>query len=138
MGFILNVDDSINLGVDTIQTVDFSIDTPQDSDARTTDVSVTMTVKGKVMTMVDDGTEVTVDLALWSMVAAETSDCYKKVSVCVTSAGQVVREYTLPNAFVVDYREIYGDTEGVGTFELIVRQKKNAINSTAVTGGYAS
>lgn len=138
MGFMLNVDDSIKLGVDTIQTVDFSIDTPEDSDARTTDVSVTMTIKGKVLTMVDDGTEATVDLALWSMISAETADCYKKVTVSVTSAGQIVREYTLPNAFVVDYREQYGDTEGVGTFELIIRQKKNAINSTEVTGGYAS
>lgn len=138
MGFILNVDDSIKLGVDTIQTVDFSIDTPQDSDARTTDVSVTMTVKGKVLTMVDDGTEGTVDLALWSMLSSEKAECYKKVTVSVTAAGQVVREYTLPNAFVVDYAEQYGDTEGVGTFELVVRQKKNAITATAVTGGYAS
>ena len=30
MGFMLNVDDSIKLGVDTIQTVDFAIDTPKD------------------------------------------------------------------------------------------------------------
>ena len=103
MGFMLNVDDSIKLGVDTIQTVDFAIDTPKDSDARTTDVSVTMTITGKVLTMVDDGTEGTVDLALWSMISAETADCYKKVTVSVTAAGQVVREYSLPNAFVVDY-----------------------------------
>ena len=130
MGFMLNVDDSIKLGVDTIQTVDFAIDTPKDSDARTTDVSVTMTITGKVLTMVD--------LALWSMISAETADCYKKVTVSVTAAGQVVREYSLPNAFVVDYSETYGDTEGVGTFKLIIRQKKNAINSTAVNGGYAS
>ena len=81
MGFMLNVDDSIKLGVDTIQTVDFAIDTPKDSDARTTDVSVTMTITGKVLTMVDDGTEGTVDLALWSMISAETADCYKKVTV---------------------------------------------------------
>ena len=88
--------------------------------------------------MVDDGTEGTVDLALWSMISAETADCYKKVTVSVTAAGQVVREYSLPNAFVVDYSETYGDTEGVGNFKLIIRQKKNAINSTAVNGGYAS
>ena len=138
MGFMLNVDDSIKLGVDTIQTVDFAIDTPKDSDARTTDVSVTMTITGKVLTMVDDGTEGTVDLALWSMISAETADCYKKVTVSVTAAGQVVREYSLPNAFVVDYSETYGDTEGVGNFKLIIRQKKNTINSTAVNGGYAS
>ena len=61
MGFILKVDDSINLGVETIQTVDFSVDTLQDSNARTTDVGVTMKVTGKILTMLDDGTEGTAE-----------------------------------------------------------------------------
>lgn len=138
MGFILKVDDSINLGIETIQTVDFSVDMPQDSNARTTDTTVTMTVTGKILTILDDGTEGTVNLALWSMIPAEQADCYRNVSVQVTAAGQVVRDYTLPNAFIVDYKETYGDTEGVGTFELVVRQKKDKIRTTAVTGGYAS
>ncbi len=138
MGFILKVGDSINLGVETVQTVDFSVDTPKDSNARTTDVAVTLKVTGKILTMLDDGTESTVDLALWSMIPAEQADCYRNVSVLVTAAGQVVREYTLPNAFVVDYKENYGDTEGVGTFELVVKQKKDKIGTTAITGGYAS
>lgn len=138
MGFILKVDNSINLGVDTVQTVDFSVNTPEDSNARTTDVGVTMKVTGKILTMLDDGTEETVNLALWSMIPAEQADCYRNVIVQVTSAGQVVREYTLPNAFVVDYKEIYGDTEGVGTFELVVRQKKDKIRTTTINGGYES
>lgn len=138
MGFILKVDDSTTLGIETIQTVDFSVDMPKDSNARTTDTTVTMTVTGKILTILDDGTEGTVDLALWSMIPAEQADCYRNVMVQVTAAGQVVREYTLPNAFIVDYKEIYGDTEGVGTFELVVRQKKDKIRTTAITGGYAS
>ena len=138
MGFILKVDDSINLGVETVQTVEFGVETPQDSNARTTDVGVTMKVTGKILTMLDDGSEGTVDLALWSMIPSEQADCYKNVSVMVTAAGQVVREYTLPNAFVVDYKENYGDTEGVGTFELVVKQKKDKIKTTSITGGYAN
>lgn len=138
MGFILNVGGSINLGVETIQTVDFSVDTPKDTNAKTTDVGVTMKVTGKILTMLDSGTEATVDLALWSMVPAEQADCYRNVSVMVTAAGQVVREYTLPNAFVVDYKENYGDTEGVGTFELVVKQKKDKNSATEITGGSAS
>lgn len=138
MGFILKVGDSINLGIETIQTVDFSVDTPKDSNARTTDVGVTLKVTGKILTILDDGTEGTVDLALWSMIPAEQADCYRNVTVQVTAAGQVVREYTLPNAFVVDYKELYGDTEGVGTFELVVKQKKDKIRTTAITGGYES
>lgn len=138
MGFILKVDDSIKLGIETVQTVDFCVDTPKDSNARTTDVGVTLKVTGKILTILDDGTEGTVDLALWSMIPAEQADCYRTVTVMVTAAGQVVREYTLPNAFVVDYKENYGDTEGVGTFQLVVKQKKDKIKTTAITGGYAN
>lgn len=138
MGFILTVDGSIRLGVEAIQTVDFIAATPQDSNARTTDLGVTMKITGKVLSLVDGGSEASVDLALWSMVSAEQADCYRNVTVHVTAAGQVVREYTLPNAFVVDYQEVYGDTEGVGRFELVVRQKKDKVQTTVVNGGYSA
>lgn len=137
MGFILNVNDSIRLGVEAITNVEFLTATPQDSNARTTDLGVTMKITGKILALLDGGTESTVELALWSMVPAEQADCYRKVNVTVTAAGQVVRDYCLPNAFVVDYTEKYGDTEGVGTFELIVKQKKDKVQTTAVNGGYA-
>lgn len=137
MGFIVKVG-GISLGVETVKTVDFEVDTPMDSNAKTTDMGVTMTITGKVLTMLDDGTEETVDLALWSMVPAEKSDCYRTVTVDVISAGQVVRNYELKNAFVVEYDEVYGDTEGVGTFKLVVRQKKDKLKDVTINGGYSN
>ena len=53
------------------------------------------------------------------------------------AASQEVRKYTYPNAFVVDYREDYGDVEGVGTFRLVIKQKKDKMANIAVEGGYA-
>lgn len=137
MGFIVKVGGT-SLGVETVKTVDFEVDTPMDSNAKTTDMGVTMTITGKVLTMLDDGTEETVDLALWSMVPAEKADCYRTVTVDVVSAGQVVRNYQLKNAFVVEYDEIYGDTEGVGTFKLVVRQKKDKLKDVTINGGYGN
>lgn len=137
MGFIVKVG-GISLGVETVKTVDFEVDTPRDSNAKTTDMGVTMTITGKVLTMLDDGTEETVDLALWSMVPAEKADCYRTVTVDVVAAGQVVRNYELKNAFVVEYDEVYGDTEGVGTFTLVVRQKKDKLKDVTINGGYSS
>lgn len=138
MGYILKVDGISDLGTETIQTVDFSVETPADSNARTTDVAVTLKVTGKILTLLDGGTEATKDLALWSMIPAEQANCYRNVVVTNTTAGMVIREYTLPNAFVVDYKEIYGDTEGVGTFELVLKQKKDKIKTTTITGGYGA
>jgi len=42
----------------------------------------------------------------------------------------------MPTAFVVDYNENYDDVEGVGTFTLVVRQKKDKIGTITVNGGY--
>lgn len=136
MGFKLKVDGNIALGVEAIRTVEFSVDMPKDSNAKTADMGATLVVSGKVLTILDDGTEGTVDLAKWSMIPAEKADCYKKVTVEVIAAGQVVRQYELPNAFVVDYTENYGDTEGVGTFKLVVKQKKDKLSTIVINGGY--
>ena len=76
-------------------------------------------------------------LGVWALVPAEKSDCYRKVSVEVIAASQVVRKYTYPNAFVVDYQEEYGDVEGVGKFTLKIKQKKDKMSQVAVEGGYS-
>lgn len=68
---------------------------------------------------------------------AENSDCYRKVTVEVIAASQVVRKYSYPNAFVVDYKEDYGDVEGIGTFKLIMKQKKDKMAQVSVEGGYS-
>ncbi|BCJ93032.1 hypothetical protein acsn021_06010 [Anaerocolumna cellulosilytica] len=140
MGFIVKVESSsetIDLSLESIQTVEFSTDTPKDSNARSTDLGSTVKITGKILTAVDgDPADSTVKLSLWSMVPVEKADCYRKLTVDVISAGQVVRQINLPNAFVVDYQETYGDTEGVGTFSLIVKQKKDKLANIVLNGGY--
>lgn len=138
MGFSLKVDDNITIASEALRSVEFSLDMPKDSNAKTSDMGVSLIITGKVLTILDDGSEETVELAQWSMVPAERSDCYRKVVVEVIVAGQVVRQYELPNAFVVDYTENYGDTEGVGTFKLVLRQKKDKLKTIVVNGGYTA
>ena len=90
------------------------------------------------LTAVDgDPFDATRQLGLWSLVPAEKADCYRKAEVEVIAASQVVRKYTFSNAFVVDYREDYGDVEGVGTFHLIIKQKKDKTAQITVEGGYS-
>nr|WP_314458925.1 membrane-associated protease 1 [uncultured Clostridium sp.] len=140
MGFTLKVEgpSTIDLGTISITGVKFRTDIPHDSNARSTDLGSTVEISGKILTAVDgdpfDGTR---QLGLWSLVPAEKSDCYRKVTIEVIAASQVVRKFTYPNAFVVDYKEDYGDTEGVGTFKLIVKQKKDKMAQIAVEGGYS-
>lgn len=141
MGFRLKVEgaETIELGLDNIQRVIYDTDTPDDSNARSTDVGSTLRVSGKIITATDgDKADDTLKLALWSLVPAEKSDCYRKLTLEVIAADQVVREIVFPNAFVVDYKEQFGDTEGIGTFELYVKQKKDKTELAKLNGGYAA
>ena len=141
MGFTLKVEgnSAIEFGKDSIMGVKVRTDIPQDSNARSTDLGSTVTITGKILTAVDgDPFDSTKQLGLWALVPAENADCYRKVTIEVLAASQVVRKYTYPNAFVVDYKENYGDEEGVGTFTLIMKQKKDKMAQVSVDGGYSN
>lgn len=122
-----------------VTSVKFTTDIPLDSNARTKDVGSTMIIKGKIATSVGgnpfDGT---INMAKWSVIPAEKEDSYKSVIVENHSGGIVVRKYEMPNAFVVDYIEEYGNTEGVGTFTLMVKQKKDMLDKIKVEGDYSA
>ena len=140
MGFTLKVEgpNEISLGTASITGVKFGADIPLDSNARSTDLGSTLTITGKILTAVDgDPFDATKQIGQWSLVPAEKSDCYRKAVVEVIAASQVVRKYTFPNAFVVDYQEDYGDAEGVGAFTLIIKQKKDKMAQITVEGGYS-
>lgn len=141
MGFRVKVEGSetIELSIESVQTVKIKTDLPLDTNARTKDVGTTMTIKGKILTAVDgDPFDSTRQLGLWSLIPAENADCYRKVTVEVISASQVVRKLYYPNAFVVDYKERFGDTEGVGEFTLVIKQKKDKLDKVTIEGGYSA
>ncbi len=99
----------------------------------------TLVITGRILTAVDgDPFDSTRKLALWSAVPAEKADCYRKVTVEHVAAGVMERRYCFPNAFVIDYKEDFGDSEGTGTFTLTIKQKKDKLNLITVEGGYSA
>ncbi len=54
------------------------------------------------------------------------------------AAGVMERKYYFPNAFVIDYKEDFGDSEGTGTFTLVIKQKKDKLNMITIEGGYSA
>lgn len=54
------------------------------------------------------------------------------------AGGIMERKYCFPNAFVVDYKEDYGDEAGTGTFTLVIKQKKDKFAALTVEGGYTA
>ena len=127
--------DVVVFGEDNITSCIFTTETPNESNARSTSVSNTLVIKGKIFTAI--GGEIEDDslkIAKWTAASAEEQDAYRSVTVEVISINHIVRKITFPNAFIVDYREDYFDTEGVGTFELKIRQKKDKVELISIEG----
>jgi hypothetical protein len=47
----------------------------------------------------------------------------------------MTRKIYFPNAFIVDYTEKYVDTEGVGEFTLVMRQKLDSVSAVKSESG---
>lgn len=140
MGFRLKIEgnESISLRETNIINVEFTADIPHDSNARSTDLGSTLRITGKILAAVDgEAADDTSKIARWSLVPAENADCYRNVQVDVIAASQVVRQITLPNAFVIDYKEDFTDETGTGVFTLLVKQKKDKMTSLKFEGGFS-
>ena len=142
MGFRLNVKgqtEEILLDKESILDVRYISETPDDSNARATDLSGILEIKGKILAAAGGDTEDdTRKVARWSLVPSESSDAYRQASLEIISAGQMVRKIDMTNVFVVDYIEEYGNQAGTGTFILKIKQKKEKVKEVAIEGGYAS
>lgn len=117
-----------------IASATFCSDTPDDSNARSQDLSNTLLVRGRILTAND--AEQTKLLAEWANLPQIEKDCYREVTLKVKAAGKTMREINFSHAFVVDYQEDFFDTEGVGTFEIKLRQKKDMLESVKIEGNY--
>lgn len=140
MGFRLKVTGggtTVSLDEKYITKVQFGTNSPEDSNARATDFGIDLKVEGKLLfDITGEGSDGTLELAKWSHVASDRADCYRNVELEVIAAGQVIRKVTLPNAFVVGYKEHMNEDEGVGIFSLSMKQKKDLNTQVAVEGGY--
>lgn len=140
MGFRLTIDGSgpVNLSERCITKVEFQSEIPADSNARATDNGAAIKIWGKMLfSLGAEEQDSTINLAKWSVVPSDSADSYRKVQVDVVAAGQIVRSFTLPNAFVMEYSEEQDDENGVGTFYLHVKQKKDLTGATAIEGGFS-
>lgn len=129
--------ESFEISQECVQKVKFQTEIPLDSNARTKDVGCSLEISGKILVATDgDPFDSTRQLGLWSLVPAEEAAAYRQVTVEIIEAGLVERKYTFPRAFVIDYTENYGNSDGVGTFKILIKQKKDKLNLVTVEGGY--
>ena len=141
MGFRLEIDGAGpgKLTERAITRVEVDSEIPQDSNARATDNGAALKIWGKLLfSLGGEEQDSTLNLAQWSLVPSESADSYRNVKVDVVSASQVVRQVTLPNAFVMEYSEELDDETGVGPFYLHVKQKKDQTDKVTIDGEFSA
>ena len=139
MGFRVKITGGKDVSFDEgiITSVDFISDTPDTSNARSTDLGVILSIKGRInFSLGAEQEDSTVELANWALMPSDQSDCYRNVQVQIVSGGQIVRQYTYPNAFVMGYTEDLNDDEGVGSFEMLLKQKKDLTAKVELKGNF--
>jgi hypothetical protein len=140
MGFRLKVTggaDPISFDERAITSVVFSSETPKDSNARATDYGMSVQIRGKMLYFLGAAdADQTLGLAQWSQVPSHKANCYRNLEIEVVSASQVVRKITLPQAFVMEYTEELDDENGVGTFYLHAKEKKDENRLVKIEGGF--
>jgi len=127
---------SANLPQENVKSFSAHTQTPRTNDGRGTDTSVTMTLSGPIRS-VDDGAiaDETINLAKWATEYDEAK-AYSQATATAEASGQVLRNDVYPNSFVVSYKEKFDIGAGVGTYEVVLRQKKDLLENIANTGGY--
>lgn len=139
MGFRVSITGGNDVSFDEgiITDVQFISDTPDVANARSTDLSVILNIKGRINFSLGAAiNDSTVELANWALMPSDQADCYRSVQVQVVSGGQIVRQYTYPNAFVMSYTENLNDEEGVGSFDLLLKQKKDLTADVELKGNF--
>lgn len=132
MGFQLDINGTL-MEERQIKNVEFCTEIPQDSSARASDHGASLKVWGKMLFDLEAAiSDPTLELATWSQVSSDDSDCYRTAEVTVLSGGKTVRTFTLTKAFVMEYTETLDDESGVGEFYIHMKQKKDLTDQVVV------
>ena len=106
MGFKVTIEakESINLGLETVSSVRFLTQTPNDSNARSTDLGMGVEIVGKIRANIAGVADETVKIAQWALVPAEDAKCYGQVTVDVLSGNKEVRQIIMDTVYVAGYK----------------------------------
>jgi hypothetical protein len=110
-----------------VQLVEFDSAIPKNADARSSNIGATLIITGQVNYDFDKTfmKEATQKIASWSLYKPDSAETYKTVTVVFNHTG-TTRTYELSHAFVVSFKEGFGDQ--IGNFELVVRQRKDRLD----------
>lgn len=128
----------IELGEKIITKIGFRVETPGDSNARSTDVAKIISVEGRIIPEIAGSAgEPVAKVHQWAHVKTGPT-VYRSAELTYQGDSTTQRKYTLPKAYVLSYNEDFSDREGTGTFKLELCQKKDENKNVKIEGGFAA
>ena len=115
---------SVELSADEVTGVKFLSDSPDDANARSSELTLSATVEGKVL--FDALSDVQSDkLAAWAVKDHEDESDYATVEITCTGAdASTARKVTLTSAFLAAYNESFTSNSSIGRFKAVFKQVK--------------
>ena len=127
---------TIEINEKNIIDIEYLVETPNDSNARSTDVVYKLKIIGQIIPeILGSSGEKILDLEAWSRVQHGV-DLYRDVEAGYTAEGFTVRRYHLNKGFVQDYVEEFDDESGTGIFFIEICQKKDHNKFVRLEGGF--
>ena len=127
---------AIEINEKNIVDIEYIVETPDDSNARSTDVTYKLLISGLIIPEIGGSSgEKVKDIEQWSRVQ-HGLDLYREVEVGYTAEGFTMRKYNFNKGFIQDYREDYDDKNGTGKFFVEICQKKDHNKFIKVEGGF--
>jgi NAD+--asparagine ADP-ribosyltransferase len=125
----------IVIGENYVKSVEYYYNTVNNNALdKSSDINVTLKITGNLS---KDCKVQTKDLAKWSLMT-KGADVYRKVTLTIEDQENIIREYSLDEAFVLDYREFTPfDQEKIEytdkvVWELLVSQKADRLDGVKV------
>lgn len=115
---------NVELSADEVTGVKFLSDSPDDANARSSQLTLSATVEGKIL--YDALTDVQSDkLAAWAVKNHEDETEYATVEItCIGAAASTARRVTLTAAFLAEYKESFNGNRSIGNFKAVFKQVK--------------
>lgn len=130
--------ENIEIGEKLITSMGYRLETPEDSNARSTDVTKILWIKGRIIPEIGGSSgEPVAKLHQWSLVKTGAG-VYRAAEAQYQADATTVRKYKFPKSFVRDYKEDFSDKAGTGTFYLELCEKKDENPKVTIEGGFSA
>jgi len=129
-------DGVITFGEKIISSANVEIDSPLNTKAKASMVDITLEVSGYLNPPnAEFNDSDTLKLIEWAQYPAEKweEDLYRDVTVEVINNDKIFRKINLTKAFIVSYSETSSETNGVGSFSMLLRQRVDMLDDFNAT-----